>query len=275
MHRLLHSADAKAEDACRRLLDALPDNYEHMGGPASLSTPNGLAARLWAQWALTHLSPAAAEEALAAPMPGFELWRDLRRAHCLARLGQRREAVALLREVWAACPCHPNLVLALHDLAFPPFCSAPAVAPHEPLPPLALYSWNKADVLAQTLHSLRATEGADAPVFVLDNGSTDGTRLHLGQALAIGEHRGAGLLLDDGPQRLFHQLADLAAGPAAVVDLGQPVVDTRVQAQCGGQRRDGVLAAQQRRPDDGLDRQVPDPVDNTVSLCAPRSTRSA
>ena len=43
--------------------------------------------------------------------------------------------------------------------------------------------------------------------------------LHMGQAFAVGEHRGARLLLHHGPQRLFDQVTYLAAGPLAVVHL--------------------------------------------------------
>lgn len=145
-------------DICRQLPGRLPKGLE------------ALTARLWAQWALLHCSPEEILEALARPMPGFELWRDLRVAHCLAELGEKERAADMLRKVWAACPCHPNLILVLHDLAFP--ASAP---PSAPPPPLALHTWNNAPALARTLESLRRTEGADAPLFVLNNGSSDGT----------------------------------------------------------------------------------------------------
>ena len=51
------------------------------------------------------------------------------------------------------------------------------------------------------------------------------------EVLAVGEHRRAGLLLHHGPQRFLDQVGDLAAGPRAVVHLGEPVVDHRFQAQ--------------------------------------------
>ena len=103
----------------------------------------------------------------------------------------------------------------------------------------------------------------------------DRAGLHLGQALAVGEHRGAGLLLHHRPQRLLDQVADLAAGPRAVVDLREPFVDDRFEPEGRGQRRDGALAAQQRRPHDRLDRQVADRGRRRASACSrPLSSRS-
>lgn len=165
----------QGEEACRRLLGLLPEGLE------------GLRARLWAQWLLLHGTPEETLQALKRPMPGFESWRDMRAAHCLERLGEARQAEALLRKAWAACPCHPNLILALHHLAFPLPESAPG-----PPPPMAFYTWNKAPMLGAALESLLRTEAAHAPLFVLDNGSADGTadmlrafRDHWGESLRI------------------------------------------------------------------------------------------
>ncbi|ADP87324.1 glycosyltransferase family 2 protein [Nitratidesulfovibrio vulgaris] len=101
----------------------------------------------------------------------FMNWAIVRRAALLAEEGDTAEASALLRRVWTAMPWHPNLVLALHELERP----HPAPPKDTPPPAILLYSWNKRDVLAATLDSLRASGTGDAPVFVLDNGSTDGT----------------------------------------------------------------------------------------------------
>ena len=93
--------------------------------------------------------------------------------------------------------------------------------------------------------------------------------LDVRQPLATREHRGTGLLLNHRPQRFLDQVADLAAGPLAVVDLGDPFVDDRVQAQGGGQRFHGAAAAQQWRSHDRSDRQCADPVDECLRLFAP------
>ncbi len=133
-----------------------------------------LRARLRAGFALARREPDEALRLLdSAPMPGFENWLNLRRADCLARLERLNEAAGLLWPLWQSMPTHPNLILALHNLHF----GAPLrELPKEmPLPPILLYSWNKRDILADTLRSLLNTEAAGAPVFVLDNGSTDGT----------------------------------------------------------------------------------------------------
>lgn len=98
---------------------------------------------------------------------------------------QPAAALQALWPVWQQCPCHPNLVLAVYELS----CSMPQNTPPASFclgkdsscrpPAILLYSWNKADVLAQTLHSLRRTEVEDAEIFVLNNGSTDDTALLL------------------------------------------------------------------------------------------------
>ncbi len=130
-----------------------------------------LTARLRAGWAVTRRAPAEALEMLAVPLPGFEAWQVLREADCLVRMGRRADAVARLLPLWRALPWHPNLTLALYELAFP----LPPAPPEDRSPAILLYSWNKAAVLEDTLRSLRDTDTGDAPIVVLNNGSTDGT----------------------------------------------------------------------------------------------------
>ena len=162
----------EAGETCRRLLD-MADKADKAAPEALAQDKGQLWRRLWAQWAQLHLSPAEALVACTTDMPAFGLWQNLGRAHALAALGRQEEARSLVRNVWEFCPSHPNLILTLYDLENP--LPVPPSTEHAPPPPLALYSWNKADVLRQTLLSLRDTEGVHAPVFVLDNGSTDGT----------------------------------------------------------------------------------------------------
>ena len=103
-------------------------------------------------------------------------------------------------------------------------------------------------------------------VVLADRGHRAG--LHVRQSLPVGKHRGAGLLLHHRPQRFLDQVADLAAGPGAVVDLGDALVDDRVHAQRGGQRFHRAFAPQQRRPHDRTDRQCPEPLDERLRLFA-------
>lgn len=137
-----------------------------------------LQARLHAQ-TLVDTAPRAPETLAALTALGHALhaqhpwllWTGTALAHYHLLHGDITRARETLLPVWEHCPCHPNLVLALYELTFPLPCTPPA----EALPALLLYSWNKAGVLADTLQSLRASDIGDAPVVVLDNGSTDGT----------------------------------------------------------------------------------------------------
>lgn len=101
---------------------------------------------------------------------------------CLARLEADQTSLDLapLAKLWQKYFWHTNLTLALHDLLYPPCAIAgqsisAANSSAASLPPILLYSWNKRDVLCDTLTSLRASNTGAAPVFVLDNGSSDGS----------------------------------------------------------------------------------------------------
>ena len=52
--------------------------------------------------------------------------------------------------------------------------------------------------------------------------------------------------LDHRPQRLLEQIAEFAASPFAVVDLGEPVVDDRLDTERVGERLNRAPAAQLR-----------------------------
>jgi GT2 family glycosyltransferase len=150
---------------------------------ASLALPETVARRLRAEWAVRRLPMAEALRRLdelaeldAAPGPAspFAPWYALRRAELLARTGcmaDAADAAALLLPLWRAAPYHPNLTLALHELLHPLPAPPADMAP----PAILLYSWNKCDLAAQTLRSLRSAGFRGAPVFALDNGSQDGT----------------------------------------------------------------------------------------------------
>ncbi|MDR3043425.1 MAG: glycosyltransferase [Desulfovibrio sp.] len=159
---------------------------------AALSTPRALpetvARRLRAEWAVRRLDATEALRRLeqlagqdAAPAGAFPTgaspfapWYALRRAELLItmdRPGRASDAAALLLPLWREAPYHPNLTLALHDLLHP----LPAPPADAAPPAILLYTWNKRDLAAQTLRSLRAAGFGGAPVFALDNGSQDGT----------------------------------------------------------------------------------------------------
>lgn len=157
--------------------------------PEDLALPASLADRLRAEWAVRRLPPAEALHRLdeltcpdtafpdtASPTgpSAFAPWYALRRAELLVRLDRTEhasDAAGLLLPLWRATPYHPNLTLALHELLHP----LPAPPADAPPPAILLYSWNKRDLAAQTLRSLRTAGFRGAPVFALDNGSQDDT----------------------------------------------------------------------------------------------------
>lgn len=81
------------------------------------------------------------------------------------------QAAALWRPLAAAMPWNVNLTLITHDAAF---LQPSAALPDAPTAILA-YCWNKAELIAQTLESVFASDIGSNRVFVLDNGSTDAT----------------------------------------------------------------------------------------------------
>ncbi len=99
--------------------------------------------------------------------PGLELSGE-----CLARLGQPKGAI----RAWAACleaaPWRVNTLLKLHDLAT-------GLGQLQAMPQggtaILLYTYNKAAELDATLRSLAASDTRGAPLWLLDNGSTDAT----------------------------------------------------------------------------------------------------
>jgi GT2 family glycosyltransferase len=100
------------------------------------------------------------------------LWRAYAGSELLLRMSRSGEAKGALAGLWQAIPWHVNLTLKLHDLfrplplANPEDCEEAAVL---------VYSWNKADLLAETLESLLTSDMGTARVFALNNGSTDHT----------------------------------------------------------------------------------------------------
>lgn len=100
----------------------------------------------------------------------FRWLRLLLEAQCLLRQGDHDGARALL-VLWREMPWHVNLTLTLHGRLSPP---QNTVAPAADTAVL-VYSWNNADLLQQTLQSLRQSALGDASLLILDNGSSDHT----------------------------------------------------------------------------------------------------
>jgi hypothetical protein len=90
--------------------------------------------------------------------------------------------------------------------------------------------------------------GRDPGVVRADRGH--GSGLHVREPLAAGEHGGGGVRLHDRPQFLRAEVLELAAGPLAVVDLGQVRFGDRGEPAGGHERGERLLAPQQRRADD-------------------------
>jgi GT2 family glycosyltransferase len=130
--------------------------------------------RLEAEWSFHRQSPDEALGQVAALDPGtWGLWRAYAGGELLLRTGDKGRAKGILARLWKAVPWQVNLTLKLHDLFNPP---PPAGESGTGSVAVLLYSWNKADLLADTLGSLHESEIGMARIFALDNGSTDHTQ---------------------------------------------------------------------------------------------------
>ncbi|GAB7023535.1 glycosyltransferase [Salidesulfovibrio brasiliensis] len=127
--------------------------------------------RLRAEAAFHYESFESALKAVDTVDPGvWGFWPAYHRAELLIRAGETDEGSALLAELVERMPWHPNLALKLDALRNPlPLASAPEQGDVA----ILAYSWNKADLLADTLESLRQSDIGSARIFLLDNGSTD------------------------------------------------------------------------------------------------------
>lgn len=100
----------------------------------------------------------------------FSWLRTYLHGSLLAGVGEQA-GTKILTALWREIPWHVNLTLKLHDLLAAPTASTPP----DRNTAILLYSWNNADLLTDTLHSLARSELGEAAVFILDNGSTDHT----------------------------------------------------------------------------------------------------
>eukprot|EP00831_Metopus_contortus_P019857 TRINITY_DN18659_c0_g3_i2.p1 TRINITY_DN18659_c0_g3~~TRINITY_DN18659_c0_g3_i2.p1 ORF type:complete len:609 (-),score=132.56 TRINITY_DN18659_c0_g3_i2:526-2352(-) len=140
-----------------------------------------LKARMEADWAFHCLPPENALPFIEGLDPAvWGLWRAYAAGETLLRMGRKGEGKAALIELWQAIPWHVNLTLKLYDLLH-----APALASSAGTKDVAIlaYSWNKAEMLADTLDSLLRSDIGRAKVFTLNNGSTDHTDRVLAQAM--------------------------------------------------------------------------------------------
>jgi GT2 family glycosyltransferase len=129
--------------------------------------------------ALAHLAMGDPHRALAslnaAPLLAQHVGDAGLRSECLARAGQASggdEAAQVLGRSLARSPWRTSQWLRLADL------TSGAARAGGPLPgrvAVLLYTFNKARELCETLESLAASDAGQAPVFALDNGSTDDT----------------------------------------------------------------------------------------------------
>ena len=132
-----------------------------------------LRARMEADRAFHCLPPDEALAVVEALNPdAWGLWRAYAGGELLLRLGKTGEAKSTLAGLWLAMPWHVNLTLKVHDLFAPPPPGDPADTADTAI---LVYSWNKADLLADTLDSLLESDIGRARVFALNNGSTDHT----------------------------------------------------------------------------------------------------
>ena len=101
----------------------------------------------------------------------FGAWKTWQLAKLQLKHGDTAGAATQLAALARQYFWHPNLTLVAHDLLHP----LPQLSADFTPPAILLYSWNKCEALRTTLESLRASGTGAAPVFVLDNGSSDGT----------------------------------------------------------------------------------------------------
>lgn len=112
----------------------------------------------------------------------FGAWAMYLRAELLLRLARVEAGRDLLAALFKVLPWHTHLGLKLHALAFPLPVAPPEAAGDATI---LVYSWNKAELVRQTLTSLARTDIAGARIVALDNGSTDETGAAMEECRAL------------------------------------------------------------------------------------------
>lgn len=129
--------------------------------------------RMKAEWAFHCLEP---DQALllveALPPETWGLWRAYMGGELFLRMNEKSQGKAALAGLWKAIPWHVNLTLKLYNLFNPTPLATEADTGDVAI---LAYSWNKADLLADTLDSLAKSDIGQAKIFALNNGSTDHT----------------------------------------------------------------------------------------------------
>lgn len=148
----------------------LPDRDRAAALVAAGSGDPVLAARLLAELDAQHGVPPDDGDTFESSSP-FAPWRRYMAGRRAFQAGDRPAAARHWTPLQTAMPWNANLTLLTWD--------AQNIEPDAPLPQeraaILAYSWNKAELIVQTLESVFASDIGDNPVIVLDNGSTDDT----------------------------------------------------------------------------------------------------
>ena len=86
---------------------------------------------------------------------------------------------------------------------------------------------------------------------------------------AVHDARVVSVLLHHFPQRFLDEFLQRTPRPLPVVDLDETLLDPRLEPPIGGQRGDRLLAPQQRRMHDLLDRHPRQPLHHRLRLLDP------
>ena len=124
--------------------------------------------RLLAEWAM-HYQATNADSIEYCDDELWGWWKKSAMAAFLNRNGEAPAAAHLYTDLWRAMPWHVNACLMAHALAHPGHADLSRSKDTS----ILLYSWNKAQLLEQTLDSLYDSSIGAAHVVVLDNGSSD------------------------------------------------------------------------------------------------------
>ena len=144
--------------------------------------------RLLAEFAFIQLSPEDARQAiLDVDEVIWPKWKRYVLAETALRMGEKEKAISSLTDMVRTMPWNVNLLLKLHDLLFLPEPDRSLLTSESVH--ILLYTWNKADLIRDTLDSLEQTDIGSARITVLDNGSSDETPQVLAKARDTFESR--------------------------------------------------------------------------------------
>jgi GT2 family glycosyltransferase len=137
-----------------------------------------------AEWAFHCLSPGAAlQEVESVDGAIWPWWKAYHTGELLIRAGDAETGRGILGRLATRIPWHVHVILKVYDLQFP--LTTPVEITGEISTAILLYSWNKGDLLRETLGDLARSRLGRARIVVLDNGSTDSTRAVVNEAQRI------------------------------------------------------------------------------------------